>query len=180
MSNYELNYVKTELRVTLSGKRIHRFGKMCLFIGSTKTVITLLASAAISDAKTLISTLISQREKGFKETTKRNTLNLKIYIYWHLLNLVKLMGFMSVTKSLNGKVNVNFCIFTLASICYRTKVLSTGMQTCSKYPCLGFISSHTSPSSSESEVAPGRETKYCNLLIHNPSCDIIRGTSKWH
>lgn len=39
---------------------------------------------------------------------------------------------MSVTKSLNGKVNVNFYIFMLATIYYRTKLLSTGIQTYSK------------------------------------------------
>lgn len=156
---------------------------MCLFFSSTKPVITLLGSAAVISMKKKSQHPSSKKEKLHMKTTTLKTLTLKIYIYWSLLHLVKLITItvpLALSLSLNGKVNISSCFYTGQRLLYNNTTFSSGIPTCSTNFSVGFVCSHVLLSSSEARARPGRETKYCSSLIHTSSCDMIRNTSKWY
>ena len=108
---------------------------MCLFLSSTKTVIILLARAAvISDDKVPSQQPSPKTERLHRKITTLKILTVKICIYWSLLKLVKpIMIIISLAprQSLSGKVNVNSHFYTVQHLLYNKKIFSGGSPTCS-------------------------------------------------
>lgn len=100
----------------------------------------------------------SKKERLHMKTTTIKILTLKIYIYWSLLSLVKLIMIiisLALRQSLNGKVNINSHFHTGRHLLQNKKIFSSGSPTCRTKFYLGFACSHTLLSSSEAKVRPG-------------------------